>query len=131
MSEHLGLVVSIILVVLTVWFAAREIVPKGEPKSLGEEIVEYGPCRACHQIGSGYRAPRLEGLFMRERTLVDGRNVIANRAYLKKALLEPAAEVVDGYRPVMPSYRDVYSDKEIDSIIEYIVNLRKGGPNER
>ncbi len=36
--------------------------------------------------------------------MTDGRRVIADEAYLTRSMMEPTADVVTGFKPVMPSF---------------------------
>ena len=49
--------------------------------------------------------------------------MIADDRYLREAILDPAAKVVTGYQPAMPSYRGHLTDPQIDRLVEYIKQL--------
>ena len=52
------------------------------------------------------------------------KEILSDEDYLKRAILEPNAEVVDGFNGgMMRSYKGVLSDKDIDSLIEYFKGL--------
>ena len=38
-------------------------------------------------------------------------------------MMEPAADVVAGYKPVMPTYRGVLAEPEVAALVEYIASL--------
>jgi hypothetical protein len=50
-------------------------------------------------------------------TLAAGSVVMADDAYLRESLLEPAAKVVAGYAPLMPSYKGTLTREEQDELI--------------
>ena len=53
--------------------------------------------------------------------------VIADEAYLRESILEPAAKIVSGYErgeSGMPSYAGVLTDAQIESIILFIKSLK-------
>jgi cytochrome c oxidase subunit 2 len=52
--------------------------------------------------------------------------VIADEAYLTKSMMEPAADVVAGYREVMPSYQGVLTAADTAALVELIRSLRDG-----
>lgn len=98
----------------------------GPPKvgvERGEELVEGGSCRSCHQQGNVFRAPPLEGLYGKTRKLVDGREVKADDAYLLKSLVSPRADVVEGYAANMPGFGGVWSEKDLENVLLYLKSL--------
>ena len=44
--------------------------------------------------------------------------------YVRESIVNPAAKVVEGYEPVMPTYQGRLKDKEITAIIAYLKTLR-------
>jgi cytochrome c oxidase subunit 2 len=45
-----------------------------------------------------------------------------DEAYLRHSILEPAADIVEGYQPVMPKVE--MTDEELNALIEYLKSLR-------
>ncbi len=88
----------------------------------------YG-CLACHSIDGttkGKTGPSWKDLHNAERTLLDGSKVTADAAYLKEAILDPAAKIVKGFNPKdvgMPSYSGILSASDIESLVLYIQSL--------
>jgi cytochrome c oxidase subunit 2 len=60
------------------------------------------------------------------RRLRDGRNVIADEAYLRESILFPAAKVVQGWEPIMPTFKGQVSEEELIPLIAYIKSLKPG-----
>jgi cytochrome c oxidase subunit 2 len=56
--------------------------------------------------------------------LTDGkeRNISSDESYLRKSLLEPNADVVKGYPPIMPLQK--MSGDEINELIQYMKELK-------
>jgi cytochrome c oxidase subunit 2 len=52
------------------------------------------------------------------------RQIVAAEAYLRKSLLEPAADIVKGFPPVMPAQKGQITDDEIAAIIDYLKALK-------
>lgn len=93
------------------------------PAELGKK--KYPLCEACHSIdGSARTGPSFKGLFGREETLIDGSKVMVDENYLRESILDPTAKIVQGYQPVMPTFKGQLSDKQIDGLIEYIKSLK-------
>jgi cytochrome c oxidase subunit II len=94
----------------------------GEPAALtGEELAADVGCVSCHTAEDTRLAPTWHGLFGEEVTLEDGTTVTADEAYLRRAILEPEAEVVEGYRPTMPRFE--LTPEEVDDLVSYIAGL--------
>lgn len=110
-----------------VWF--REA-PKSAGKKAGldgAKLFADKGCSACHSIdGSPKVGPTLKGVSGRRVTVLTSgkeREITAGEAYLRKSLVEPQADVVKGFPPIMPSQKGVLKDSEIDALIEYLKSL--------
>ncbi len=97
----------------------------------GRRVSQLYGCIACHSTESttiSMLGPTWKGLYGSERTYGKGSlRVGADEAYLREAILEPAAKIVTGYErgeSGMPSYAGVLSQAQIDAIILYIRSLR-------
>jgi len=97
----------------------------GDLASFGREVAVRRDCVACHTLdGQRHIGPTWRGLFGSERVLVGGRRVIADEAYLTRSMMEPNADVVAGYTPVMPTYQGTLTAAEAGAIVELIRTLR-------
>jgi cytochrome c oxidase subunit 2 len=96
--------------------------------SRGVQLFQEKGCRACHSVdGTPLVGPTVKGLFGKTVTVsTDGRErkVVADETYLKKSLLEPNADVVKGFPPIMPSQKGLITDEELEGIITYIKELK-------
>ena len=96
-----------------------------DPVERGEQLVTQYACATCHSSdGRSLSGPTFQGLWMSERTMVDGEVVIADENYIRESILEPNVRITEGYDPVMPSFAGSLSDRQIDAIIEYIKTLQ-------
>lgn len=130
MSETRGLDRRLTLLMAALALVAAACAPAADPDASPEEqgavVAERAGCFACHTTdGRPSTGPTWRGLFGSEVRLVDGGTVIADEEYLRRSIVDPLVEVVDGYRPVMPSgYGDRLTDEEIEAIVAYIRSLR-------
>jgi cytochrome c oxidase subunit 2 len=92
----------------------------------GEELFTAKVCDTCHRPTSDLLAPYLQGLFGSRVELTSGETVIADETYLRESILEPAAKVVAGYTPLMPTYAGQLTEEEILQLILYIKSLGDG-----
>jgi len=94
----------------------------------GRRIAQMYGCAACHATEDTSIAklgPPWKGLYGSERTFATGVvRITADDAYIRESILNPAAKVVAGYEPGMPSFAGVLTDSQIDSLILYIKSLR-------
>ncbi|MEO6989452.1 MAG: cytochrome c [Aquihabitans sp.] len=89
----------------------------------GYELATTNRCASCHSLdGAASVGPTWQGLAGSERTLSDGSTVMADTAYLTRAIADPRAEQVEGYPSQMPTYRFL-SDEEVADIVVYIQEL--------
>jgi len=102
------------------------------PASLeeGQRIYKMMGCMACHAADDSVQpkiGPSWKGLYGKERPIVKQPSVIADEAYLREAILTPAARVVKGFEKVeagMPQYAGVLTDAQVESLILFIKSLQ-------
>jgi cytochrome c oxidase subunit 2 len=91
----------------------------------GRDAAMRHGCFSCHTLdGQKHIGPSWRGLFGREEELQDGRRVLADEAYLTRSMMDPAAEVVAGFAPVMPTYQGLLQPGEVGAIVELIRSVR-------
>jgi cytochrome c oxidase subunit 2 len=93
----------------------------------GRELFTRMGCAGCHEQNDHTRAPNLAGLYGSYVELADGRTIRADEAYLTDSILEPRKDVVAGYDPIMPSFRDALTDGELFRIIAYLKTFSGDG----
>ncbi len=95
----------------------------------GARVAEKRECLACHTIdGQPHIGPTWAGLYGSWVTTTDGRRVVADEAYLTRSMMEPLADVVAGYKPVMPTFFGILPQPEAAALVEYIKSLRDAHP---
>ena len=96
----------------------------GEPMAMaGERLFEQLGCGTCHRPEGEGRGPSLVGLFGEPVLLQAGQTVIADERYLRQSILNPRAQLVAGYPPIMPPYEGQISEEGLLQIIAYIKAL--------
>ncbi len=103
-----------------------KVTEQGLPRGL-MLLVEKG-CTACHTTdGTPMVATSFKGLFGRKQLVItDGkeRRITVDEAYFKKSILEPNADLVKGYDPIMPEVKEGIGDDEIQAMISYIKEIK-------
>lgn len=98
-----------------------------DPVSLGESLANKNGCLGCHSTdGSRRVGPSFKGLMGSERTVVkDGQEVkvMADTDYLRRAVHEPASEVVKGYPAAMPPFPGL-NDQDVAALQAWLETLK-------
>jgi cytochrome c oxidase subunit 2 len=101
------------------------VVVDTEAAARGEVLASETGCLACHTVdGASGVGPTWKGVAGATRPLVSGEQVVADNAYLFNSIVDPPAQVVSGFEPVMPtSFADQLTEDEINDLVEYIKSL--------
>lgn len=98
--------------------------------TLGKDLFTKHHCAGCHGDNATVRAPRLEGVYGNRVPIQTGTGdnaqvhfVTADDRYIRDSILMPKSEVVAGYEPLMPSYKDQISEPDLLKIIAYIKSI--------
>jgi cytochrome c oxidase subunit II len=92
----------------------------------GERLFVQYHCAGCHRGSQVVQAPRLEGVSGRPVPIQQGNEVrftLADDRYIRDSILDPKKEVVAGYQPLMPSFKDQISEPDLLKIIAYIKSI--------
>jgi cytochrome c2 len=96
----------------------------------GQRLANLLACTACHATDAsthGKAGPTWKGLFGSQREFKGGEPAIADEAYLRESMLEPAARIVLGFEKndtQMPSYAGVLTEAQIQALVLYIKSLK-------
>jgi len=94
---------------------------RGEPMAqAGAQLYDQLACITCHGTGKG---PSLNNVYGKPVKLTDGTTVVADEAYLRESILYPSAKIVDGYRPIMPTFKGQVTEEQLLQLISYIKSL--------
>jgi cytochrome c oxidase subunit 2 len=91
----------------------------------GQKLFQQNGCVTCHLVDGTGPGPSLLGVYGHPVKLSTGESVMADDAYVRESILIPAAKIVMGYKPVMPSFQGQLTDEQINSLIAYIRVLGK------
>ncbi|MCB0124689.1 MAG: hypothetical protein KDE58_20680, partial [Caldilineaceae bacterium] len=67
--------------------------------------------------------PSLVGLLGKSVALENGQTVLADIQYIRDSVLDPHAQIVAGYQPIMPTYEGQIDEEELLQLVEYIAAL--------
>jgi cytochrome c oxidase subunit II len=92
-------------------------------------ILEKNGCLGCHSLdGTKKVGPTFQGIWGRKVEVKTGgkeHEVISDEAYLRRSIVEPSADVVEGYPPVMPPFAGVLTEEEVRLVIDYFKSSGK------
>jgi len=89
----------------------------------GQQLFSDLACNTCHRADLQGRGPMLEGVFGHEVTLQSGQTLIADEGYVRESILNPAAKIVAGYQPIMPTFQGQVSEEQLLALVEYVKSL--------
>jgi len=123
---HAGMLGSVIVVQpdeYERWLAGSVL---GETmEAAGERLFKENGCVACHLADGTGPAPSLLGVYGNTVHLSNGQTLIADDAYTRESILSPAAKIVNGYKPLMPSFQGQLTEAQIIDLVAYIRSLGK------
>lgn len=95
------------------------------PAVSGEKLFLAKGCATCH----GQQAPSLKGIFgtdVRYAEVPGGpiKTTKVTDDYLRESILYSTSKIVEGYQPIMPSFRGQISEEELSHLIAYIKGLK-------
>ncbi len=108
--------------------AAPETQSEEDMVSAGAALFEAKGCADCHRPDGRGLAPPLNGLFGSEERLASGEMVAVDEAYVRRSILEPKAQIVAGYDPIMPSFAEHLTEQELEQLIAYIRSIGREQP---
>jgi cytochrome c oxidase subunit 2 len=106
------------------WLAGEAAGGAQPAAASGEQLFVAKACNTCHRPDSSARAPILNGLFGTQVTLQDGTKVAADENYVRESILNPAAKIVQGYQPVMPTFKGQVTEEELIQLVNYVKTLK-------
>jgi len=107
------------------WAAANHLNTPTSLASQGRQTVEAKGCVACHTPGGESKiGPSFKGLFGRKVELQGGSTVLADENYIRESIEMPSAKIVKGYNPVMPTFKGLLNESEMNAVIAYIKSLK-------
>jgi len=94
------------------------------PVEAGRDLFENKlGCASCHQQNSQGRGPTLTGVYGSEQKLTTGQSVVADDEYIRNSILNPTSQIVEGYQPIMPTFKGQVTEEQLVSLVAYIKSL--------
>jgi cytochrome c oxidase subunit 2 len=104
------------------WLAGN--VSNQTPAQAGKELFEAKlGCASCHQQTNQGRGPSLVGIFGKQVKLTNGQTVVADEEYIRNSILNPQGQIVEGYQPIMPTFKGQVTEEQLVALVAYIKSL--------
>ncbi|MCA1589966.1 MAG: cytochrome c oxidase subunit II, partial [Acidobacteria bacterium] len=104
------------------WLAGS--VSEGTPVEIGRDLFENKlGCASCHAGGATQRGAQLEGIYGKDIKLVGGQTVLVNDEYIRNSILNPGVQIVEGFQPIMPTFKGQVTEEQLVGLVAYIKSL--------
>ena len=107
------------------WMAGGPSAPLQET---GKQLFTTLGCATCHRFDVQGRGPNLIGVYNKPVLLEDGRTVTADENYVRESILDPTAKIVNGFKPVMPTFQGLVSEEQLNALVAYVKSLAQPPP---
>ncbi len=91
----------------------------------GRVVHETKGCIACHSVdGTTKVGPTHKGLFGSKVELANGKTIVADENYIRNHIENPQSNTVKGFNPVMPTFKGLLTELEMNALIAYIKSIK-------
>ncbi|MBI1293711.1 cytochrome c oxidase subunit II [bacterium] len=140
-TEHSDMIGSVVVLSerdYQAWLEGRpldddaEVIPEAQGRSgempqtmasAGEQLFQSLGCPTCHQMEGVGVGPSLVGVYGSKVQLANGETVTADIGYIRTSIIDPHAQIVAGYQPIMPTYAGQVDEEELLLLVEYVQSL--------
>ena len=122
-TQHSGMIGSVVVLEPAQYETWMSGGSTGPLSATGEKIFAELGCVTCHRSDAQGRGPNLQGLFRKPVQLQDGRTLVADENYIRESILDPGAKIVNGYKPVMPTFQGLLSEEQLNALVAYVKSL--------
>ncbi len=122
-TQHSGMVGDIVVQEPAQYEAWMNGGSTGPLSATGEKVFSELGCATCHRNDTQGRGPNLQGVFGKPVQLEDGRTITADENYLRECILDPGAKRVKGFQPIMPTFRGLVSEEQVNALVAYIKSI--------
>jgi cytochrome c oxidase subunit 2 len=93
----------------------------------GRKLAADRGCLGCHSLdGSPGAGPTFKGVMGRRQVVITKgvpRTIIVDDDYLRRSIVDPPADLVKGFQPIMPEFSDL-KHEEVEALVEFIKTVK-------
>ena len=97
---------------------------------VGKALLQKHGCLGCHSLdGTPSVGPTFQGIGGRQVNVVTNgskQTLTTDRAYLEKSIIDPGADIVEGFPPAMPPYAGRIPAEDMTGILDYLMEAKGG-----
>jgi len=127
-TQHSGMIGSVVVMEPAQYEAWMSGGSTGPLSASGEKVFAELGCGHVPSPRCPGARPNLQGLFGKTVQLEDGRTVTADENYIRESILDPGAKVVQGFKPVMPTFQGIISEEQLNALVAYVKSLSAARP---
>ncbi|HVO80374.1 MAG TPA: cytochrome c oxidase subunit II [Terriglobales bacterium] len=130
-TQHSGMIGQVVVMEPAQYEAWLAGGTSGAPLAVtGQKLFAELGCSTCHRSDAQGRGPDLDGVFGKPVLLEDGRTVTVDEDYVRESILSPAAKVVKGFKPIMPTFQGIVSEEQVNALVAYVKSLAQPPPGQ-
>lgn len=122
-TQHSGMIGDIVVLEPAQYEAWMSGGNTGPLSATGEKLFAELGCATCHRTDTQGRGPNLQGIFGKPVQLQDGRIVTADENYIRESILDPGAKIVNGFKPVMPTFQGLVNEEQVNALVAYVKSV--------
>jgi len=122
-TQHSGMIGDIVVMEPAQYEAWMSGGNTGPLSATGEKLFAELGCATCHRSDTQGRGPTLQGVFGKPVQLQDGRIVTADENYIRESILDPGSKIVNGFKPVMPTFQGLVNEEQVNALVAYVKSL--------
>ena len=122
-THHSGMIGDIVVMEPAEFEAWMSGGNTGPLSATGEKLFAELGCATCHRTDTQGRGPNLQGIFGKPVQLQDGRTVTADENYIRESILDPGTKIVNGFKPVMPTFQGLVSEEQVNALVAYVKSV--------
>ncbi len=122
-TSHSGMIGSVVVMEPAQYEQWLSGGPAAPLPQAGKQLFMSLGCSTCHRLDTQGRGPNLAKLYNHPVLLEDGRTIIADDNYIRESILDPAAKITSGFKPIMPTFQGIISEEQLNALVAYIKSL--------
>ena len=96
---------------------------EGSLAERGARLFNDLTCNTCHLDSGQGRGPSLKDIVGTTVKLQDGSTVAVDETYLRESILNSQAKIVEGFKPLMPTFQGLISEENLVALIEHVKSM--------